>query len=189
MRERTAYQVDRVVVQNTSESTFWKTNRARRCKYHAPDPNPNTNRNLYPNYGDVYTSMQSTWYAVLSCITVITFLFVVIWFSSTPYTVPCRVLDDAVYITPPRSRDRCTQQYRHSHPQRLQEVHVCDSLHVLLYARLGLGCASIDIQYENGSWMHTIDRDYRAPHVYIALQRTTPVSPAHIAALLHSSLR
>ena len=28
MRERTAYQVDRVVVQNTSGSTFWKTNRA-----------------------------------------------------------------------------------------------------------------------------------------------------------------
>ena len=78
MRERTAYQVDRVVVQNTSGSTFWKTNRASRCKYHAPDPNPNTNRNPYPNYGDVYTSMQSTWYAVLSCITVITFLFVVI---------------------------------------------------------------------------------------------------------------
>ena len=62
MRERTAYQVDRVVVQNTSGSTFWKTNRASRCKYHAPDPNPNTNRNPYPNYGDVYTSMQSTWY-------------------------------------------------------------------------------------------------------------------------------
>ena len=53
MRERTAYQVDRVVVQNTSGSTFWKTNRARRCKYHAPDPNPNTNRNPYPNRGDV----------------------------------------------------------------------------------------------------------------------------------------
>ena len=35
MRERTAYQVDRVVVQNTSGSTFWKTNRASSCKYHA----------------------------------------------------------------------------------------------------------------------------------------------------------
>ena len=86
MCERTMNKVDRVVVQNTSGSTFWKTNRASRCKYHAPDPNPNTNRNPYPNRGDVYTSMQSTWYAVLSCITVITFLFVaMIWLSSTPY--------------------------------------------------------------------------------------------------------
>ena len=29
--------------------------------------------------------------------------------------------------------------------------YVCGSLHVLLYARLGLGCAYIGIQYENGA--------------------------------------
>ena len=35
MRERAAYQADRVVDQNTSGSTFWKTNRASPRKYHA----------------------------------------------------------------------------------------------------------------------------------------------------------
>ena len=45
MRERTAYHVDRVAVQSTLGSTFWKTNRASPCKDHAPDLNPNTNTN------------------------------------------------------------------------------------------------------------------------------------------------
>ena len=34
-----------------------------------PDPNPTTNPN--PNHGDVFTSMRSTWYAVLSRIALI----------------------------------------------------------------------------------------------------------------------
>ena len=57
--------MDRILVQNTSGSTFWKTNRASPCKYHAPDPNPNPS----PNHRDVYMSMRSTWCAILSRIT------------------------------------------------------------------------------------------------------------------------
>ena len=77
MRERIAYQVDCVVVQNTSGSTFWKTNRASPCKYHAPDPNTNPDPNPSPNadpnhnYRDVVVSIRSTWYAVLSRITAV----------------------------------------------------------------------------------------------------------------------
>ena len=63
--KRAVYPVDRIVVQTTSGSTFWKTNRASPYKYYAPDPNPNPN----PNHRDVYTSMWSTWCAVLSRIT------------------------------------------------------------------------------------------------------------------------
>ena len=61
IRKRAAYPVDPIVVQNTSGSTFWKTNRASPCTYHAPDPNH--------NHRDIYTPMRPTWYAVLSCIT------------------------------------------------------------------------------------------------------------------------
>ena len=87
MRERTAYQVYRVVVQNTSGSTFWKTNQASRCKYHAPDPNPNTKRNPYPNYGDVYRCIVHLVCGSFMHYSNITFLSVVIWLSSTPYCI------------------------------------------------------------------------------------------------------
>ena len=53
MRERTKYQVDRVVVQNTSGSTFWEINRASPCKCHAPDPDPDPNSDPNPNHRDV----------------------------------------------------------------------------------------------------------------------------------------
>ena len=132
MRERTAYQVPsgpRRSSKHLRIDVLENQYRVSRCKYHAPDPNPNTNRNPSPKYyGDVYMSMQSTWYAVLSCITVKTFLLVVICGSArnTIYiyrTVP-RVIDDGMYHPLLlATRDRSTQQqYRHGYPQRLPEV-------------------------------------------------------------------
>ena len=105
MRERTAYQVDRVVVQNTSRSAFWKPNRASPCKYHTPDPDPDPNRN--PNHRDVHVSMRSTWYAVLSRIPY-TMMQVRVraasWhFLSARYTVPQKVV----------CRTICVQLYSH----------------------------------------------------------------------------
>ena len=91
---------------------------------------------------------------------------------NTIYTVP-RVIDDGVYHPLLHaSRDRyATIQARIS--ERLQEV----LRHVLLYARLGLGCAYIDIQYTRtvAGYAYDGSRLPRTSCVYRALQRSTPV--------------